>query len=161
MARQAAAGTMPLAGMLGKHGNVGGARIIAEPRLHARLQHDGRAWMERRSNQRGTTRRMSHAGDLHQLSLSIEAIWSIDNLANSGIAVFWNDATCFRMIVQNVCSRHQFVSEGFRAARIIAGDKTNDVAQIVASRREPNQLASHAASCRLTSSCGMPSPRSS
>src|SRR5207244_11168204 len=57
-----------------------------------------------------------------------DAIWWIDDLSDSGIAVFWNDTTCFRMIVQNVCSCHHFISEGFRAAWIIAGDKTNDVA---------------------------------
>ncbi len=50
-------------------------------------------WSGDQTNGGGTTRGMPHAGDLYQLSLNIEtiddAIWSTDNLADSGIAVFW------------------------------------------------------------------------
>ena len=44
---------------------------------------------------------MPDARYLYQLSLGVEAIddpiWSIDNLANSRVVVFWNDTTCFGM----------------------------------------------------------------
>ena len=117
------------------------------------------------SNQRSTACCVPDARDLYQLSLDVEAIddpiRSIDNLADSRVVVFWNDTTCFGMVTQNVRSSHQLIPEGFCALRIITGDETNDVAKVVASRRRPDQLASHVASCRLTSSCGIPSPRSS
>jgi len=90
------------------------------------------------SKQRITPCCVPDARDLYQLSLDIEAIGSIDNLADSGPAVFWNDATCFGMVTQNVCSSHQLIPEGFCALGIIARNKANDVTEIVASSRRPN-----------------------
>jgi hypothetical protein len=70
------------------------------------------------------------------LTLDIEAIddpiWSIDNLANSRTAVLWNHTACFGMIMQNIGSSSAHPKR-LCALRIITGDETNDVAQVVAS----------------------------
>ncbi len=119
----------------------------------------------RKSDRRSAARGMPHTRDLYQLLLDIYAInnsiWSKNNFADLRVPVFWNDTTGFRLFLQDVGASHQFVSERFCTRRIVTRNKTNDVAQIVTRNGRPDQLASHLASCRLTSSCGMPSPRSS
>jgi hypothetical protein len=96
--------------------------------------------------------------NLYQLSLRIEAIddtiRSIDNFADSGIPIFGNNATRLGMLMQNVGSHHQLLAEGFCPFGIITCDKADDVMQVVASSRRPDQLASHVASCRLTFHAG-------
>lgn len=84
-----------------------------------------------------------------------------DELANFWVAMFRNGSAELRMLQQHIGPRHQFISEGFCAARIIPRDKANNVSQVVARGRRSDQPASHVASWRLISSCGMPSPRSS
>jgi len=118
-----------------------------------------------RSGQRSPTCCVPYSRDLNELPVNIEAIddpiWPINDLAELWVSIFGNNPPCFRVLLQNICPSHQFIREGFCALRIIARDKANNIAQVVSRSRRPDYLASHVASCRLTSSCGIPSPRSS
>ena len=88
---------------------------------------------------RTAARGVPHSRDRYQFSLNIEAvdntIWAKDDLADSWISVFGNDATCFGMLLQNVCSCYQLISERLCAPRIVTGNKADDVAQIVTRSR--------------------------
>lgn len=81
-----------------------------------------------------------------------DSIGSEDKLTDSGIATLRNDASDLWLLLQDVRSRHQFEGERFSSSWIIARDEANDIVQIIAGYRRPNQLASHVASWRLTSS---------
>ena len=78
---------------------------------------------------------MPYSCALDQPPVEIETIddpvGPMDDLADSGIAIFRNHTTCLGVLLQNVSPPHQFVSEGSCALRIVARDKANNVAQVV------------------------------
>jgi hypothetical protein len=77
-----------------------------------------------------------HSRYLKQVVIKIDAIhdpiWSIDDLAKPWVSIFWNNARCFRVLLQSINPLHQFISERFCPQRIIARDEANNVAEVVA-----------------------------
>jgi hypothetical protein len=76
-----------------------------------------------------------YSRDLNQLPVNIDAIDDpvrpINYLAELWVSMFRNNPPRFRVLLQNICTSHQFISEGFCALRIVSRNKANNVAQVV------------------------------
>ncbi len=89
-----------------------------------------------------------------------DAVWVKNNFPNRFVIFLRHNATELRELCEHVHLGHKPATKGFRDSRIILRDKQNDGLQIVARLLRPDYFVSHVANCRLTSSCGMVSPRS-
>src|SRR5438552_2329819 len=75
-----------------------------------------------------------------------------NNLPNTRIASLWHDPSHLRKFLDNLGPTNHLKTESRRPLRMVLRDKTDQIAQIVASHRRPSQLVSHEANCFLTSS---------
>src|ERR1017187_7314515 len=89
-----------------------------------------------------------------------DAVGAKNNFANRFVIFLRNDPAELRKLRQHVHLGHEQTAERFGDRRIVLGDKQHDGLQIVPRLFRPDYFESQVASCRLTSSCGMVSPRS-
>src|SRR5580704_4373919 len=100
--------------------------------------------------------------DLLVLTETVDhAIRGDDDFPNIWVVLLRNLATDFREIMEFVQLLHQSISKVFGAIGTVGGNRAHEIVQVVERNRRPDYLASHEASCRLTSSCGIPWPWSS
>ncbi len=103
-----------------------------------------------------TTGTVPDANDLHDLLLMANtvdhAVGSNNYFTNVWITLLGNLTPNLRKILELVHLLHEAISEAFCALRAVGSDGANKIVQVVARNGRPDYLASHEASCRLTSS---------
>src|SRR5690242_21186976 len=89
-----------------------------------------------------------------------DAVRTEDHFANRLVIFFRHNTADLRKLRERVQFGHETVAERFRNRRIVPRDEQHDGLQIITRLPRPDYLESHAASCRLTSACGIVSLRS-
>ena len=83
-----------------------------------------------------------------------------NNLPDMFILLFRDNPSNLRKLGEQIHFRHESKTKRFRNRMILPRNEGYIVAQIIPPSAGPDYFESHAANCRLTSSCGTISPRS-
>src|SRR5437870_1312952 len=75
-----------------------------------------------------------------------------NDLSDARIASLWHNPSHLGKVLNHLGPANDLKTECRCSFGIVLRDETNQVAQIIASQRRPNQLVSHEANCFLTSS---------
>ena len=107
---------------------------------------------------------MPEANDFNALLLRPHAmddpIRTADDLPQILLMEFWYDTPQLRKRGQPLGTDDQFLTHAGGGVRILLGDEADNALQISTRRRRDDYFPAHSAIFDLTSSIGMPSPRS-